>query len=82
MSAGQLLTAPASRVLTVLHVVDQSAPWVTDTRGGTSTTGSTVCGLPMLTAENWQLIEQRPGEPLCPRCADPSRPAAAEEALW
>jgi hypothetical protein len=60
--------APAATVLTLLHVVDPSAPWVHDLKGDGTTYGSTMCGLPMLTAQSWQLIEQLPGEKVCPQC--------------
>jgi hypothetical protein len=71
------LTAPAAKALTVLHIVDASAPWVTDIHGGESTNGSTRCGIPMRTADSWQLLEQMPGESLCRACL--GRPGAAPE---
>ena len=63
------LTAPASKPLTYLHLVDPSQPWVHDIKGDESTNGTTMCGLPMLTAQNWQLLEQLPGERICPKCS-------------
>lgn len=62
-------------------MVDPAAPWVQDMRGDTSTNGSTMCGLPMLTSESWQLLEQLPGEKVCPRCTGDAADAE-EEPLW
>ena len=76
---GPRLTAPASKVLTVLHVVDADAPWVEDVKGDQSTNGSTKCGIPMLTRDSWQLLEQLPGESICGACC--GEPDAVQETL-
>ena len=62
------LAAPACKILTVLHVVDPAAPWVEDVKGDGSTYGKTMCGLPLLAREQWQLLEQLPGERICGKC--------------
>jgi hypothetical protein len=75
------LTAPSSKALTVLHVLNPDAPWVDDKAGGGSTTGSTRCGQAMLTSESWQLLEQLPGESICPKCLDPLAAGHEQETL-
>jgi len=70
--------APASKVLTVLHRPDPSIPAVET--GPDPADGATVCGLPMLRAENWLPVERREGDRLCPGCDGAGRPE--EVGLW
>lgn len=76
-----LYVAPASKVLTELHRADPGIPPVTT--GPDSTTGATVCGLPMLTAEYWMPTTPREGDRECKGCASPgSAPEVVEEVLF
>ena len=55
-AAHRLFTAPAARLLTVLHRPDPADP------------GRTVCGVVMLAEDLWQLVSRLPGDRVCPGC--------------
>jgi hypothetical protein len=71
--------APASKVVTVLHLRD---PAVAASEKPEPSDGATRCGLPLLVAELWVPIaeeEMRPGDSVCRGC----RGIADEQgAMW
>jgi hypothetical protein len=64
--------APASVLLSRLHLRDPGVPQVRDPAGraedSKSTIGGTRCGLPMLCRDLWQMTDRHPGEQVCPAC--------------
>ena len=59
--------APAARVFTVAHVRDE------EVQATGCPDGETVCGMPLEPAEFWMPLTLRPGDRVCPGCADPGR---------
>jgi hypothetical protein len=67
--------APASRVLTDLHIPEPG--YEADQAAGA--TPVTLCGEPIAEAGLWREVERRDGDQLCARCAgEPTR----EPGLW
>ena len=58
-------TAPASKVLTVVHLQD---PGAQATEKPEASDGMTRCGLPLLVAELWIPVDLRTGDSLCRKC--------------
>ena len=73
-------TAPASKVLHVLHVWNPAFPGKEGTPVQEATSGRTVCGLDMTCSDLWLLIERRDGDRVCPQCC--GAPADEEASLW
>jgi hypothetical protein len=60
--------APVHKLFTVVHIRDRSVPARVEAPGQTATVGKTLCGLDMLNADFWQLLNLEPGDKVCPRC--------------
>lgn len=71
--------APADRPLSVLHVFDPSRRGKEWTPSQVATSGWTMCGLELVCAELWQLIERQDGDTVCHACLGEPDP---EERLW
>lgn len=63
-------TAPASKLLTVLHVADEAAP---------EDEPRTRCGLEMAPEEMWLDVEMRAGDACCRQCQGLSD---GQEPMW
>jgi hypothetical protein len=76
--------APASKVLTRVHVRNPDALSVRDNghsrpEDDKSTIGETVCGQPMFCADLWQLVDLLPSDTVCAGCL--GEPVAEQGAL-
>ena len=71
--------AAACQALTELHRPDPAIPLVMV--GPDPTSGTTVCGLPMLIAECWLPAEKRDTDKVCGPC-DGRAPEITEEGLF
>lgn len=60
-------TAPAAKVLTVLHIAGED--------------GRTVCGIDMEPGDLWQPVERQPGDQVHQACEHPERDAEEQGAL-
>jgi hypothetical protein len=60
--------APVHKLFTVLHVKDPSQPARVEAPGQSASTGKTLCGLDMLDADFWQLINLEPDDKVCGHC--------------
>jgi len=56
-----------AKVFTVAHVRDE------EVNSTGCPEGETICGMPLEPAEIWMPITLRPGDRVCPFCADPAR---------
>ena len=63
--------APVHKLFTVVHVKDPSQPARVEAPGQSASTGKTLCGLDMLDADFWQLLNLEPTDTVCPRCLSP-----------
>jgi hypothetical protein len=73
--------APVHKVFTVVHIRDRSAPARVEAPGQSASTGKTVCGLDMLDADFWQLLDLEPTDTVCPRCLSPGSASPEQGAL-
>jgi hypothetical protein len=70
-------TAPARRLFTVAHIVDEDAP----PEHGASIDGFTVCRLPMHYDDLWVAVPADQAHPVCERCTNP-HVEAEQGGLW
>lgn len=73
--------APAAFVFTVAHIRDPLARAQEDAGGIAATVGQTLCGLPMMVADLWQLLDFDPQGNVCSRCLAPESASEEQEAL-
>jgi len=65
--------APAAKVFTVAHVRDE------EVQSSGCPDGETICGMPLEPAEVWLPLTLRPGDRVCPVCADPEQAGTEEQ---
>jgi hypothetical protein len=61
--------APAAKLFTAAHIRDPLVRAQEDAPGRMATVGTTVCGLEMILANLWQLLDFDPGGKVCEACA-------------
>lgn len=59
--------APVRPVL-IAHIRDRTACGLDEAPGQSATCGKTACGLDMVLADLWQIIDLEPSDKVCPRC--------------